>query len=166
MTLEYAVYGFYLFVIVVGAAFASLNPNLVRALVGLVFSFMGVAGMYVLMQAPFLAFMQLLIYVGAICVLIFFALMLAQADGKGDEVGASSWKTWRALIVGLLPLAVLAPALVLRPTDSIFRPDVVPVPELGRRLLGDFVLPFELISVILLVAMAGGVFLVWERRKK
>ena len=85
MTLAYTVFGFYLLVIIVGAGFAVFNSNLVRALVGLVFAFMGVAGMYILMQAPFLAFMQLLIYVGAICVLIFFALMLAQADGSISE---------------------------------------------------------------------------------
>ena len=166
MTLAYTVFGFYLLVIMVGAGFAALCPNLVRALVGLVFSFMGVAGMYILMQAPFLAFMQLLIYVGCICVLIFFALMLSQADGEGDEARPSVWKTLRALWVGFLPLVVLAPALVLHPTDSLLTPPAVPIADLGKRLLEDFVLPFELISVILLVAMAGGVFLVWERRKK
>lgn len=166
MTLAYTVFGFYLLVIIVGAGFAVFNSNLVRALVGLVFAFMGVAGMYILMQAPFLAFMQLLIYVGAICVLIFFALMLAQADGKGDELGPNKWKTWRALRTGLLPLAVLTPSLIMHPAPSVLTPEVLPVSMLGKRLLEDYVLPFELISIVLLVAMAGGVFLVWERRKK
>lgn len=165
MTIEYAVFGFYCFVIAVGAGFAALSPNLVRALVGLLFSFLGVAGMYMLMQAQFLAFMQILIYAGAISVLIFFALMLSRADSEGDEAEPPVKKTLRAIIAGVLPLALLGPALAAHPLAATEHPESLPVSELGRRLLNDFVLPFELISVILLVAMAGGVFLIWERRK-
>ena len=127
---------------------------------------MGVAGMYLLMQAPFLAFMQLLVYVGAVCVLIFFALMLARSDSEGDELGPSVPKTARALLVGVLPVGLLSPVLALHPDQSLFTPKTVGLAQLGKQLLEDFVLPFELISVILLVAMAGGVFLVWERRKR
>ena len=166
MTLAHYVFCFYLLVMVVGAGFAVFSPNLVRALVGLIFSFMGVAGMYLLMQAPFLAFMQLLVYVGAVCVLIFFALMLARSDSEGDELGPSVPKTARALLVGVLPVGLLSPVLALHPDQSLFTPKTVGLAQLGKQLLEDFVLPFELISVILLVAMAGGVFLVWERRKR
>lgn len=166
MTLAHGVFGMYLLVICLGAGFAVFSPNLVRALVGLIFSFMGVAGMYLLMQAPFLAFMQLLVYVGAVCVLIFFALMLARSDSEGDELGAPVPKTARALLVGVLPVGLLSPVLALHPDQSLFTPKTVGLPQLGKQLLEDFVLPFELISVILLVAMAGGVFLVWERRKR
>lgn len=165
MTAAYAVFILYLIVITVGAGFAALSPNLVRALVGLLFSFMGVAGMYMLMQAPFLAFMQLLIYAGAVSVLIFFAIMLAHADSEGDEAGPPRLKSLRAVLAGIVPLAVLGPALLGHPVFSVATPGALPVPELGRRLMEDFTLPFELISVILLVAMAGGVFLIWERRK-
>ena len=165
MTLEYGVYGFYLFVIILGSGFAAISPNLVRALVGLLFSFMGVAGMYMLMQAPFLAFMQLLIYAGAVSVLIFFALMLARADSDGDEANPSFKKTLRAIVAGLLPMCVLAPALVMHPVASATEGQSLPVAVLGKRLMEDYVLPFELISIILLMAMAGGVFLIWERRK-
>jgi NADH-quinone oxidoreductase subunit J len=65
---------------------------------------------------------------------------------------------------GGIPLAVLGPALLAHPVFSIDMPKDLPVAELGDRLMADFTLPFELISVILLVAMAGGVFLIWERR--
>jgi NADH-quinone oxidoreductase subunit J len=164
MTAAYAVFFLYLTVITVGAGFAALSSSLVRALVGLLFSFMGVAGMYMLMQAPFLAFMQLLIYAGAVSVLIFFALMLAHADSEGDEAEPPRLKTLRAIVAGGIPLAVLGPALLAHPVFSIDMPKILPVAELGDRLMADFTLPFELISVILLVAMAGGVFLIWERR--
>ncbi len=165
MSAAYAVFFMYVIVIAVGAGFAALSRSLVRALVGLLFSFMGVAGMYLLMQAPFLAFMQILIYAGAVSVLVFFALMLAQAGKEGDEARASKLKSMRAVLAGLASLAALSPALLVRPVVSSDIPKELPVIELGKRLMTDFTLPFELISVILLVAMAGGVFLIWERRK-
>lgn len=165
MNAAYAVFFLYVIIIVLGAGFAALSASLVRALVGLLFSFMGVAGMYLLMQAQFLAFMQLLIYLGAVSVLIFFALMLAHASGKGDETRVSAIKTVRAVAAALMPLLVLAPALVTHPLVSVDTPQELPVLELGHKLMTDFTLPFELISVILLVAMAGGVFLIWERRR-
>ena len=165
MSAAYAVFFMYLIVIIVGAGFAALSSSLVRALVGVLFSFMGVAGMYLLMQARFLALMQILIYAGAISVLIFFALMLARADSEGDEARVPKVKSLRAVLAGLMPLAMLVPALFVHSLPSGRIPEEVPVITLGRKLMTDFAMPFELISVILLVAMAGGVFLVWERRK-
>lgn len=165
MSAAYAVFFMYVIIITVGAGFATLSPSLVRALVGLLFSFMGVAGMYLLMQAQFLAFMQLLIYAGAVSVLIFFALMLARADQEGDEARVPRLKSLRAVLAGLAPLLVLSPALLVNPALCVGTPEELPVFELGKRLMTDFTLPFELISVILLVAMAGAVFLIWERRK-
>ena len=169
MILAYAAFGFYFLVVLAGACIAVFSKSLVRGLVGLILTLMAVAGMYLLMQAPFLAFMQLLIYAGAVCVLIFFAIMMAQAHAQGDEAAPARGKTLKGLATGAVALVVLLPALILHPMDRamlVQTPVDVPLKELGRRLLEDFALPFELISVILLVAMAGGVFLVWERRGK
>lgn len=165
MTLAYFVYGFYFLVILAGAFVAAFSASLVRALVGLILTLCGVAGMYLLMNAPFLAFMQLLIYAGAVCVLIFFAIMLARAHAGGDEALPAPAKTVRAVATVLMTLVVLLPALILNPADAALSPPEVPLAELGARLLRDFALPFELISAVLLVAMAGAVFLIRERRK-
>jgi threonine/homoserine/homoserine lactone efflux protein len=54
-------------------------------MVGLIATLLGVAGMYMLLNAQFMALMQILIYVGAVCVLIFFAIMLTRADAGGEE---------------------------------------------------------------------------------
>ena len=86
-TLALFAYVFYLAIIAIGGFAAVTNTNLGRALVGLVAAMFGVAGMYFLMNAPFVGLMQLLIYVGAISVLIFFAIMLAKAP-----VGAAGLK--------------------------------------------------------------------------
>ena len=162
----YAAYGFYLLVILLGALFAVFSRSLVRALVGLIGSLTGVAGMYLLMQAPFLAFMQVLIYMGAVCVLIFFAIRLAEAHAGGDEARPSSGRTLKAVIAGIVSLAVLLPSVILHPSETAGLPSEVPLAEIGRLLLEEFTLPFELISLVLLAAMAGGVFLVREVRKK
>ena len=167
MILEYMAFGLYFILVLGGAAVAVFSAGLVRALVGLIASLLGVAGMYLLMQSPFLAFMQLLIYIGAVCALIFFALMLAQADTDGDEAApAPRGKTLRSLAAALAALVALAPPLLMHSPASKLKPEELPLAELGKGLLGEYVLPFELISVILLVSMAGGVLLAWDRRKK
>lgn len=165
--LAYLAFGLYFCIIVAGAGVAVFSTSLVRAFVGLISTLLGVAGMYLLLQSPFLAFMQLLIYVGAVCILIFFALMLANAQAGGDEAApAPTAKFIKSIIAGLLPLIVLAPPLLFHTAPSSRNPAQVTLAEIGKGLMEDYVLPFELISIILLVSMAGGVFLAWDRRKK
>ena len=165
--LAYAAYAVYLLIIIGGSLLAVLSPNLVRAFMGLIATLFGVAGMYLLMQSPFLAFMQLLIYVGAVAVLIFFGLMLADVRSDGDEAAPIGLgKFTRALVAGIAPLVLLLPPIFVHPASSDFVPAAVTVAEIGKGLMEEYVLPFELISIILLISMAGGVFLVWDRRKK
>lgn len=165
--LAYLAFAVYLGLVVVGAAMAVFCTSLVRALVGLIGTLLGVAGMYFLLQSPFLAFMQILIYVGAVCVLVFFAIMMTDAASGGDEARPVSLaKYGRSLLAAMLPLAVLLPVIFLHPVVSGDTPLPTPLAELGRGLTEDFVVPFELISIILLVAMAGAVFMAWERRNK
>jgi len=165
--LAYAAYAVYLLIIIGGGALAVLSPNLVRAFIGLIATLFGVAGMYLLMQSPFLAFMQLLIYIGAVSVLIFFALMLTNARSDGDEAGPScAGKLFRSILAGLLPLILLTPPIFLHPASTDIIPAAVTIQDIGAGLMEEYVLPFELISIILLISMAGGVFLALERRKK
>ena len=88
--LVYAAFGLYLLLIIVGGLAAIMAKSLVRALVGLIMTLFGVAGMYFLMAAPFIALMQILIYVGAVSVLIFFAIMLTRtAHGEAGMENSS-----------------------------------------------------------------------------
>ncbi|MDR3073918.1 MAG: NADH-quinone oxidoreductase subunit J [Deltaproteobacteria bacterium] len=165
--LAYAAYCVYLVIIIAGSALAVFSPNLVRAFIGLIATLFGVAGMYLLLQSPFLAFMQLLIYIGAVSVLIFFALMLTNARSDGDEaVPVGKRNLLRPILAAVLPVALLTPPLFAHPTPSAMLPELVSLADIGRRLMEDYVLPFELISIVLLVSMAGGVFLAMNRRNK
>lgn len=155
----------YTLVILAGSILAVSSSSLVRALVGLITTLVGVAGMYMLLATPFMAFMQLLIYVGAVSVLIFFAVMLTRAEKGGDEAGGAPMSTYVfGLAATIAPAAILGWLVMTKPVQSIAVPTEVGIKELGGELLGSYFLPFELISVILMVAMSGAVLLTWEKR--
>ncbi len=161
------VFAFYSVVILAGGALAVTSPSLVRAMMGLICTLFGVAGMYLLMNAPLLAFMQLLIYVGAVAILIFFAVMLTNASSDGEEGGAPClWGQLRGVLVFALPLAVLGLTAFLAAPEAITVPKELGVEKLGEGLLGRYTLAFELISIVLLAAMAGAVLLAFEKRGK
>jgi NADH-quinone oxidoreductase subunit J len=159
-------FGLYALLIVGGGLWAVLDKSLVRALVGLILTLFGVAGMYLLMAAPLIALMQLLIYVGAVVVLIFFAIMLTRAPAGGEECEQPQpSRLVLALLGALAPAAVLGVAIhkyaqAAKDTAVEIAPAV-----LGRVFLEPYVLAFELISVVLFVAMAGAVLLGFERRR-
>ena len=154
-------------IIVVGGFITVLSESLVRALVGLIMTLFGVAGLFFLMAAPFIALMQLLIYVGAVSVLIFFAIMLTRAWPGGDETGKrTSKKTVMAVLAAVLPAIFLGSAAIKTAPPSEFVAKEIDVSTLGQFFMQDFILPFELISILLTVAMAGAVVLALEKRRK
>ena len=158
-------FALYCLIICVGAIMAVTSKSLVRALVGLIAVMMAVAGMYLLLSAPFIAFMQILIYVGGIGVLIFFAIMLSKASAEGDEAGPVSLKkAVNALACLLAPAVILSVVIFNHPEKSVNIPVNVAPAMLGKGMLGPYLLPFELISVALFAAMAGAVLVVWRKR--
>jgi NADH:ubiquinone oxidoreductase subunit 6 (subunit J) len=167
--LVYAVFGFYLLLIIAGGLAAILAKSLVRALVGLIMTLFGVAGMYFLMAAPFIALMQILIYVGAVSVLIFFAIMLTHIpDGEAGMEKSNNKSVGRillAFITALMPALILGAIVITKCPDAVTLKPETSLAELGKFLTGPYSLAFELISVVLFVAMAGAVLLGFERRK-
>lgn len=166
-TLAKVAFAVYTLLILGGGCIAVGAHSLVRAMVGLISSLLGVAGMYMLMAAPFMAFMQILIYVGAVCVLIFFAIMLTQADDHGVEAGnRRPGKSALSALIFITPVFVIGFILVKFQPASIDIPVEVPLVEIGKGLLEDYPVAFELISVVLLAAMAGAVLLAFEQKGK
>ncbi len=170
-SIVHPVYGLYLLLILCGGLTAVRARSLVRALVGLIVTLFGVAGMYLLMAAPFIAFMQILIYVGAVTVLIFFAIMLTKtSDGESGAEDSTADKNYRSRgfmsvwASGLLVVTLSMVVLKYMPKAIPLKPETT-MAQLGEFLTGPFVLSFELISVALLVSMAGAVLLGFERRK-
>lgn len=141
------------------------SRNLFHSALFLVLSFVGVVGYYVLLDAGFLAAVQLLIYIGAIAILILFAIMLsrglmAQRQSQRNE----QW--WIAALVTLLTFVVLVVVLwqvdwPVADEQALASPSVA-ISQLGQDLLGPYVIPFEVASVLLLVALVGAVILARE----
>jgi len=132
-----------------------LTRNILYAALFLVVSFAGVAAVFVLLNADFLAAVQLLIYAGAIAVLIIFAIMMTQNPVKA---GISNEQRWPAFILAALMLVVLlaGATATVWPLSSLAPLEATTAP-LGKLLLNEFVLPFEVVSVLLVAAMIGAI---------
>ena len=150
-----------------GALVATNARSLIRSVAGLALCFLGVAGLYYYLNSPFVALMQILIYVGAVCVTIIFAVMLAESSDlkrvtrRNGLVGPLAFLTSGILIWALAGLALKtewrpAPCLLNRGT----------VENLGQSLLTTYSMSFELISVVLLVAVVGSLVLARVGRDK
>jgi NADH-quinone oxidoreductase subunit J len=150
--------------ITLGAALAVVtSKNLFHSALFLILSFVGVAGFYVLLEAPFLAAVQVLVYVGAIAILIVFAIMLTRRLMAKDLVQRNAQWVISGL-VALLLFAVLG--LVLRRVDWPVVEAAVPeetISILGQDLMGTYLVPFEVASVLLLVALVGSIIIARER---
>ena len=148
-----------------GAVGVVANRNLFRAALFLVLSFLGVAGLYVLLEVEILAMLQLLVYVGAISILIIFAVMLSRRM-MSPEFRARNEQWLLGLGVAVALFAVLAYVLlsVSWPTEVRDAPPDAIV-RLGQALVDpeQFVLPFEVASILLLVALVGAVIIAREK---
>jgi len=160
---------FYIFALLTAgsALLVVISRNIVRTAVALLFTLIGVAGLYFLLNAEFLAAAQLVVYVGGTLILIIFGVMLtskspfSRFEPKFAEV-----------MLAVVIAAVLFWALCLAYQDArpAFAANALsysagyPVGRLGVELLGDYLIPFELISLLLLVVMIGAAYLAKGRR--
>lgn len=140
---------------VLGGLFAVTTRHVVHAALWLVVALLGVAGSLLVLGAELVALVLVLVYVGAVVVLVLFALMLTRAPIGPDVAHAVG--PWRAVGAGLLGLAtagLLATALVPLADGTVERADVTTTQVAGQ-LFGTWVWPFELISLLLLAALVG-----------
>lgn len=147
------------------------TQHIVRAAVWLLFTLVGVAGLYFLLGADFLGAAQLIIYVGGTLVLVVFGVMLTAQEGL-LRLQAALWERLAALVVGGALLLVIVLALHRPWVSTPPKPDesMKTVADLGAALLGagspGYLLPFEAVSVHLLVVLIGAAYLARARRRK
>lgn len=132
--------------------------NLIHAVVFLILSFLGVAGLYITLSADFVAVAQVLIYAGAVSVLILFAIMLTPRAGRDNA------ETFLRL-PGLFLAALVAVTIVFVSVRTDWQVAArggfqETAAAIGEALLSRYVLPFEIASVLLLAAMLGAILLV------
>ncbi len=156
-------------IVTVGAAVLVVHTqNMFRAALLLVVSFFGVAGIFVLVSAEFLAVVQVLIYAGGVAVLVIFAVMITSDVTESNRSTRLQPAGFVAALVllGTLIFAIVQAEWVVLPVDlpeSLANVFVDSTAAIGRLLLNDFVLPFEIAGVVLLAAVIGALSLVRER---
>lgn len=148
------------------AAIVVFSKNIVHAAFALLFSFFAVAGLYVLLMADFLAITQLLIYVGGILVLLLFGVMLTNrvisVDIKTGTIQTMPAVFLSAALAGMLTGMFWSTEWKV---NSDFVPPDATAPKLGEMLLTSYVLPFEIASVVLLVALLGSAMIARREKK-
>jgi NADH:ubiquinone oxidoreductase subunit 6 (subunit J) len=144
---------------VTGALVAVMSTRLIRGVSGLMLCCIGLAGLFYFLHSPFLALMEILIYVGAVCITIIFGVMLSEPDESPASNGRSSGVllTGGAAFIATMVFVALA-RLSLRapwPAPPAERLNDGSVAAIGTHLLTTYSMAFELISLVLLVAILG-----------
>jgi NADH-quinone oxidoreductase subunit J len=144
------------------------TPRLVHAALWLVATLFGVAVTFVLLNATFLAVVQIVVYIGAIAILMIFAIMLTRK--VMTDTGPQLNKTWwLSALLGVVLFVGLAMILVNSGAGQIDLPNLATnvdsVSDLGIALVSPnaYILPFELASVLLLAALIGAIVVAWRK---
>ncbi len=147
---------------IVGASLGVVvSGSVIHSAIFLILSLSGVGAMYVLLTVEFLALVQLLIYGGAVTVLILLALMLTRQAAPGEKVQVNGPQApWGAFVAGLLMAILIGVAVATSwPGDVSDEPVNVPIEIISEKLFIDFGPPFVIASVLLLVALVGAIIL-------
>jgi NADH-quinone oxidoreductase subunit J len=149
---------FYIFAAtcVAGGLGVVLIRNIVYAALLLIASLLGVAGIYMLLSVEFLALVQVLIYGGAVMVLILFALMLTRAPELQDRLDGDQKPLAAVASIALLGVFIAAISQTEWPRD-VNQITTVPFNDIGTALFNRWAVPFEIASAVLLVALVGAI---------
>ncbi len=170
--MEYAVgfvFGVAVLTTVAGALLAALTTRVIRSVCGLALCCFGLAGLYYFLRAPFLSLMEILIYVGAICVTIVFAVMLAETDeapARETRLAAIGWGALALFISGAVFWGVARLGIKHAWVLPEGKATTGSVKEIGVALLTTYGFAFEIISLVLLVAILGALVIARYGRTK
>ena len=155
----------------VGAAVVVVtNRNIVRSALALIVVFAGVAAQFVILAAEFVAVTQVLVYIGAIMVLVLFGIMLTKSK-IGRDLDSTNEHWWVGVITALLLVGVMGYALI-----DYFGDDPLPAERqiatvndsntatVSDAIFGQYLIPFEVISVLLLAALVGAIVIARKDR--
>jgi NADH-quinone oxidoreductase subunit J len=158
--------------LIIGAAMMVVTVrNIIHAALWLIATFFGVGALYLLLEAEFIAMAQVFIYVGAVSVLILFAIMLTRSE-EGERLLTRHW--WAAALIALgLFGGALAPTLVGQawnvpaPSGPAGAPEAIAgVDLLGRGFVAEFLIQFEVAGVLLTMALIGAIVIAFEERSR
>lgn len=160
LTGEFIAFFVFAVMIISGSVLMISLTKVVHMVLALLAAFVGVAGLYVLLEAEFLAFVQVLIYAGAVAILMIFGIMMT----KHGEEPAATTRAWHEGLAAVGALALFG-LLFFAIRSSEFAPQQPPATgednalAIGKLLFTNYVIPFELVSVLLTVAFIGSIVL-------
>ena len=165
-----AIFVLCLSVTVAGALIAAFTKRIIRSVAGLAVCCLGLAGLFYFLHSPFLALMEILIYIGAVCVTIIFGVMLAEPDEPAPEMHTRPFPVISPLIALGIGGAIFAGIAWLSISTCWDTAAAVindgSIESIGKALLTTYSVPFELISLVLLVAILGALVIARTGRTK
>jgi NADH-quinone oxidoreductase subunit J len=150
------------FLAILAAVMVVVSRNPIHSVLYLIVTFFCIAGHYVLLNAQFLAVVHVIVYAGAIMVLFLYVIMLLNLNRETEPHKSSLLKVTATVCGGLLMIVIIGS---LRGVEQLGTQQVVAngdislVKNLGKVMFSDFLVPFEVTSVLLLAAMVGAVML-------
>ena len=152
---------------IVGAAAALTLRNLVHCVLALMLAFVGLAGLYLQLDAQFIGFAQILVYIGAVAILIVFAILLTRGtESPSQSIVSPSWAI--SSVVSVVVFGVLA---WTTRSSVVTRHPIPPQPEMtvkqiGNALMSRFALPLEVIGLLLTAALVGAVTIAMQDKQE
>ncbi|TXK48628.1 NADH-ubiquinone/plastoquinone oxidoreductase chain 6 [Pontibacter qinzhouensis] len=168
---------FYLFAALatISGAYMVLTRNLLYAAFALLLTLLSIAGIFVMLFADFVAVVQLMVYVGGVLVLILFGIMLSTRVKDKSVMSQNVNKSWGSMVAGVvlvgLCYTILQTDYATLPWIEAASTDVLgeqksTVQAIGVKLMTDVVLPFEIASLLLLIALMGSAYIATDKQTK
>lgn len=161
MSITHILFAVLSFIAILSGILVIFSRNPVYSVLFLIVTFFAIAGHYILLNAQFLAVVHIIVYAGAIMVLFLFVIMMLNLN-RDTEPHKPEWVKIAAVIAGGILMITLVASL--KGADALHRAqpnrtDIGLVKNLGKVLFNDFLVPFEISSVLFLAAMVGAVML-------
>jgi NADH-quinone oxidoreductase subunit J len=150
------------FLTILSAMMVVLSRNPIHSVLYLIITFFCLSGHYILLNAQFLAAVNIIVYAGAIMVLFLFVIMFLNLKKDDEDTKTNILKIASTIVggtLGILVISILKQAKISPANPYTFNSQTGMVESLGQVLYSDYILPFELASVLFLVAMVGAVML-------
>jgi NADH:ubiquinone oxidoreductase subunit 6 (subunit J) len=155
------IFNIFVLITIIPCFWVALSSNIVHAAFSLLFTFFGVAGLYVMLGADFIGVVQVIIYIGGILVLIIFGVMMTQGGRVPPLSVQLPGRIFGAVLSGIILAALCFAAVSSQWPLELSQGKLEPTSAaIGNLLLGKYLIPFEVASLLLLVALIGALLIV------
>ena len=164
MTLPFFILGV---LTIVGAAAALTLRNLVHCVLALMLAFVGLAGLFLQLDAQFIGFAQILVYIGAVAILIVFAILLTRgAESPSQSIVSPAWAASSAVSIAVFGVLAWTIRSSMATRHAIPSQPEATVKQIGDALMSRFALPLEVIGLLLTAALIGAVTIAMQDKKE